>query len=197
MEAWKIKHPQWIYKLWTEGNLPKIRNQHQFDNIQSFAGKSDILRYEILNRWGGVYVDVDMECIHPLEDTLCKFKFFATYENEHLRPGIITNSVVGSQPQHPILHRLIDEIGHLKDLNQAPDWMRTGPILFTKVMKDFRKSRKVVIFPGYSFNPVHYLGFKYIGPGKIYAIHHWLSTIERREMKLLNSTQNVEVGYIL
>ena len=29
--------------------------------------KSDIFRYEILYRFGGVYVDTDFECIKPFE----------------------------------------------------------------------------------------------------------------------------------
>lgn len=178
METWRIRHPRWVYKLWTEDNLPKIRNRRQFEGIHSYLGKSDILRFEILNRWGGVYVDADMECLHPLEETLCQFKFFASYENELLRPGLITNAIVGSQPHHPILRRLIDEIGQITNPNAAPAWMITGPVLFTKVMKDFQNSRKVALFPDYSFNPVHYKGIKYIGPGKVYALHHWLSTGE-------------------
>ena len=40
------------------------------DPARNLAERADVLRYEILRRHGGVYVDVDVECLRPLDDLL-------------------------------------------------------------------------------------------------------------------------------
>ena len=36
-----------------------------FDRAETYAQKADIARYEVVHRFGGVYVDTDMECLRP------------------------------------------------------------------------------------------------------------------------------------
>lgn len=60
----------WTHRLWTDADVDSIclRNQHAYSAAPNYGQKSDILRYELLERHGGVYVDVDMECVRPLDD---------------------------------------------------------------------------------------------------------------------------------
>jgi mannosyltransferase OCH1-like enzyme len=44
--------------------------QAAFDRASNFGEKSDIWRYEILFRLGGVYVDTDFECVRPFDSLL-------------------------------------------------------------------------------------------------------------------------------
>lgn len=41
--------------------------QKAFDAAKNYGEKSDILRYEILFVYGGVYADVDVECLQPFD----------------------------------------------------------------------------------------------------------------------------------
>ena len=61
--------PDWEFKLWTDADVPSLDlyNQKYFDEETNYAAKSDILRYEILYRFGGVYIDVDIEVIQSLD----------------------------------------------------------------------------------------------------------------------------------
>jgi mannosyltransferase OCH1-like enzyme len=57
----------WSYKLWDDEAisnelLPRMINANAFSKFPNPHGKSDILRYEILYHWGGVYVDADTVC---------------------------------------------------------------------------------------------------------------------------------------
>jgi mannosyltransferase OCH1-like enzyme len=67
LDSWKKKHPNWEYRLWTEDNLPNLKNQHAFDVSDNYPQKADILRYELLEQFGGVYVDADVHCIKPVD----------------------------------------------------------------------------------------------------------------------------------
>jgi mannosyltransferase OCH1-like enzyme len=69
MSTWRERHPGWSYQLWTEETLPQLANQRLFETLGSlWHGKADLARYEILHRYGGVYIDADAECVRPLVD---------------------------------------------------------------------------------------------------------------------------------
>ena len=55
MQTWQDMNPDWEYMLWTDDNLPEISNRIQFDAMKELAGKADILRYELLHNYGGVF----------------------------------------------------------------------------------------------------------------------------------------------
>ncbi|HRQ73263.1 MAG TPA: hypothetical protein PLU35_09570 [Phycisphaerales bacterium] len=50
-------HPGWEHVLWTEDTLPPLINAEQFDEAPEPQFKADVARYELLARFGGVYVD--------------------------------------------------------------------------------------------------------------------------------------------
>src|SRR3712207_1506593 len=68
--TWQRLHPGWEHKLWTDATLPPLENQRAFDLARSAAARSNIARYEIVRRFGGVYIDTDFECKRSLEALL-------------------------------------------------------------------------------------------------------------------------------
>ena len=176
MDTWKHKHPDWQYQLWTDSHLPKLHNQKQFDLINSYPGKADILRLEVLFQYGGIYIDADSECLQPL-DPLLRYHFFACYENEVTRPGLIANGVMGSEPLHALLYANMNEVKKISNINANKAWIITGPLLFTKVIHEYEVFNKPIKkLPSHNFFPEHYSGYQYAGKGKIYAREHWQST---------------------
>ena len=88
METWRRMHPDWDYRLWTEANLPRdFTNQHLIDEEQSYPAMSDYIRYELLFRFGGVYIDADSYCLRPIDD-LHRLDAFAVCEDEATSPWI-------------------------------------------------------------------------------------------------------------
>ena len=47
-----------------------LKNQKAYSMAKNWGMKSDILRYEILQKFGGVYIDTDYECV--LNIGMCK-----------------------------------------------------------------------------------------------------------------------------
>jgi hypothetical protein len=108
--------------------------QKAFQEASNYGEKSDILRYEILERHGGVYVDVDMQCLQAFDRMVevrspwvvvtttnqdTKSQFLIALQSYSFVVGIsntgcveINNAVIAAVPGHPILQRLIETIHH-------------------------------------------------------------------------------------
>src|SRR4051812_40239987 len=98
MNAWRDRHPTWRYELWDDARCAAFPFEHR-DKIAEateYAGKVDIMRYEVLWREGGVYIDADIECVCPLDDELLTPDSFAISEHDQLTPGRIGNCVLGA-----------------------------------------------------------------------------------------------------
>jgi mannosyltransferase OCH1-like enzyme len=153
IKSWKNK--DWNYKLWTEDDLKSLKliNQELFDLAENYGEKSDILRLEILYQFGGIYADVDYECLNPNLIILYNkaFDFYAGLEPlEHkllknpwnsLKIG---NAFLASIPQHPLLEKIINDMkenfkfckkNNLKTLD------KTGPNYVTRKIIDYSLSK--------------------------------------------------------
>lgn len=124
IESWIRWHPNWTYKFWTDRPRPLPHRAMELSFIDSlgafplqacflesnnYGEKSDILRYEILYREGGVYTDHDVECFCSFDSLINHFDFFCGLEPPHpsIINGAITvcNNLIGSKPSHPILDK--------------------------------------------------------------------------------------------
>ena len=86
-QTWIDHHPEWEFRIWRLEDLTWLRNQRLFDRAVPYSQKSDFARYEVVHRFGGVYLDTDMECLRPLDPLLDGCEFFAGREpNGHLDP---------------------------------------------------------------------------------------------------------------
>jgi hypothetical protein len=70
IESWIKNHPDYHYCFWNDYNIPKLINQKYYDATNVYAMKADILRYELLYIFGGVYVDCDFLCIKNIENII-------------------------------------------------------------------------------------------------------------------------------
>lgn len=189
-KSWKKYHPDWQYKLWTDADVNDIfiTRKNLFDSAVNLGMKSDILRYEILKQYGGIYVDTDFECIKPL-DYLCYLDFFTGvgYDTEvQLYIGLI-----GSVPNHPIIQNSINACGPIYTGHKGSQIMNiTGANVFTQAFMDYTEDPAnhsgIVAFPTPYFYPfpnnVRDTGNPYsFVVAQTYAIHHWaVSWVKKR-----------------
>lgn len=180
METWKEKNPTWEYRLWTEENLPPLRNKEQFDAINELAGKADILRYELLYNYGGFFIDADSICVNPLDDFFTENDSFCCWENEKVRPGLMCNGYLAACRTNQLMDYLIWHIRtlppqKLKELPNLTAWKVVGPVLLTEMTRRHNYD-KIKIYPSHYFLPRHYTGEQYTGDDKIYSEQYWGST---------------------
>ena len=135
--------------------------------------KSDIARYEILYQLGGLYVDLDMECLVSFDPFHHCCDFYAGFEGNCQRIG---NAVIGSNPGNPILAECIDQISR-SNIQVTALWdvvNTTGPGLltncFVKVMA--KDTHRCIVMPAGYFYPELLAGGKKLRP-ETYAVHYW------------------------
>jgi mannosyltransferase OCH1-like enzyme len=187
MDTWKDKHPEFEYIRWTEKEMKKrgfVSNcQNRIDEMEELNGKADIIRWEILYKYGGYFFDADSICIEPIDEVLMKTICFAGWEQEQVREGLIATGTMGFPPKHPLVKGAIEWIQD-NCVNVAKTglraWITVGPCLLTK-MYNTGKYKDMTIFPSYYFLPVHCTGLKYEGHSKIYQYQEWGSTKENYE----------------
>jgi hypothetical protein len=70
MESWRRLHPDWQTVIWTDEKVTwELRNQALMLQADTYAELSDIVRLEVVERFGGIYVDTDFQALqvvpHP------------------------------------------------------------------------------------------------------------------------------------
>jgi mannosyltransferase OCH1-like enzyme len=157
MESWKRKNPDWRYILWTDKearSFPMV-NRQLFERTSNLGSKSDILRYEILKQYGGLYIDTDFECLKSFDDFLYLKFFTGLSYDKNLQ---LYNGLIACTPNNPILvmcvHNLPINLPLGRKRNNILDI--TGPNFFTKQFKMMvdKNSTGIVCFPMEFFYPL-------------------------------------------
>ena len=138
-------------------------------------GAADVMRWEILYKYGGIALDADSKCVNPLEDWLLNNDLFAAWENELVRPGLIATGAMAANKKHPFIKSVIDDIINDKNIFDGYAWEKVGPIRLTRTYRNKGKNC-MTIFPSHYFYPNHFTGTKYLGKGHIFADQAWGST---------------------
>lgn len=191
MDTWKHMNPEFEYIRWTEEELQKrkfhSKCKDRLAEMVEINGQADIIRWEILYEYGGVFLDADSICVEKIDDVLMHCKCFAGWEHETLRKGLIATGTMGFPPKHPLVKEAIEWIKnncvnyHTTGLMA---WQSVGPGLLTR-MYNSGKYNDMTIFPSYTFLPIHCTGAEYKGHGKIYAYQEWGST--KRNYEQMNA----------
>jgi inositol phosphorylceramide mannosyltransferase catalytic subunit len=131
-ETWKTLHPEWEYKLWTNDNLEempikaKIQSE-RYAKANRWAEQSDIIRYYLIEKYGGIYVDIDFKCFKPI-DPLVPDNIELLLASPHGRVYWICNGIIGAKPNHPIFTEIMET---MRNENYH------GPCFLTKKVKRY------------------------------------------------------------
>lgn len=187
MNTWKEKNPEFEYIFWNEEEFKKrnitFKCQEKIEDIEQICGKVDIMRWELLYKYGGIFIDADSICIEPLDELIYKKNSFAGWEHEIVRPGLIAIGTMGFSIKHPLIKEAINwiynnEVSQKKTFKMA--WQVVGPCLLT-ALYNTGIYNDIYIFPSYYFLPIHHTKKEYNGHGKIYAYQVWGSTNQNYE----------------
>jgi mannosyltransferase OCH1-like enzyme len=131
-DLWVSMNPGWRMQWWTDRHLPEMTNRQHFDQADRMAAKSDILRYEICSRYGGVYVDADFEPLRPIEPILADVSSFQADELDD-RP---CNAIIGCVPNDPFYRSVVEAIP--ESIRLGGDIVETtGPGLLKRVIGNY------------------------------------------------------------
>jgi mannosyltransferase OCH1-like enzyme len=173
VESWIKNHKDSIFCFWNDENIPNLINQKFFDKTDVYAMKADILRYELLYIFGGVYVDYDFLSIRNIDLLIKDYQGFSGYESDEY----IAIGLMGFKPSDIILSNIIKKLGENISSNKDRSIPHlSGPIYFTKMWNlyktDLHYAFPIEYFYSYTFQDKTDQK-EYIIKKKHYAIHMW------------------------
>jgi hypothetical protein len=191
-ESWNRHNPGWTRMFWNDRTLIEFVGEHYPDFLPTFCSyKSGILRadagrYLLLHHFGGVYADLDCECVAPFgpimaEDrvVLCQEppSHFAGQATFRGLPYMLFNGTMASPPGHAFWPHLLSYLPTLTRAKETID--ATGPAVLTSAQLSFADQNALAIHPYRLFTPLDRDG-KPGGTaeteGQTLSVHHWAGT---------------------
>lgn len=176
IESWKRIMPDYEIVQITLDNVKRGTFVNKSIEIKNFALAGHYARVQELYDNGGIYFDIDIEAVRPM-DTFLKSSLVLGAESDLY----INNAVIVAKKGHPFLKACMEFMDNTPfDTDKIE--LSTGPIMFTNLMKNrgWRKGLTGkfgdidIMAPRY-FYPYHYDEF--YTPACItehtYCIHHW------------------------
>lgn len=129
-ERWKQLMPSWTFRLWTNND---IHNAEFPDDIlvrihESNTGvqKCDIMKYFIVEKYGGVYMDADVTPAASLEPIIQLNKKLVLCHDIDVTWGYMAVGFFAAVPHHPVLQRACKDL-YVAPLNTGEPHFHTGP----------------------------------------------------------------------
>jgi mannosyltransferase OCH1-like enzyme len=110
-ESWRAMHPTWQYRLWTDAHLETfVREQYpeMWDLYRTYSEpiqRVDAVRYMLLHHFGGVYADLDVECVRSLEPLRQHGVVLAA-----TAPLGVSNDLMMAMPRHALFEAVIQRL---------------------------------------------------------------------------------------
>ena len=110
-QSWRDAHPEWEYRFWTDEDLERLVRERApqlvplFQRYPDQIQRVDAARYVILYEHGGLYADLDMECVRPLDDLLD-----ADLVLPRTTPLGLSNQLMLTRPGHPFLKEALEAL---------------------------------------------------------------------------------------
>lgn len=168
-QTWKKYLPNWEYVLWTDEMNREFAHKHFPDFLEKYDAypcniqRADAIRYLLLKVYGGLYVDMDFECLENIEFLLEGSDFIVGKEPDwHAKrfgfEYIICNAFMASTPDNDFINfvcqRLINHSGG-KVVNNGFDILdSTGPFLLTHAFNAFPHKEDIRILESKTIYPI-------------------------------------------
>lgn len=135
-KEWECSHPEFQYIIWDNDKISREKwvLRELIDNSPNLSMASDMLRYEILLKYGGVYLDTDMYQIRTLDNVVkLHQKLIVARESDlHVHVGFLA-----AAPGHDIFRECLEEIKKRVWIREKNSSWRSGPGLFTDILENY------------------------------------------------------------
>ncbi|WFD36273.1 hypothetical protein MCUN1_003151 [Malassezia cuniculi] len=134
-------HPDYEYMLWTDESSRKLIETDYpwflpvFDSYPYNIQRADVIRYFVLHKYGGVYMDLDIGCVRPM-DPLLRFDVILP----RTIPVGVSNDLMLASKAHPFLVLMIDNLkyfNHAFITPYATVMFSTGPMFVSALYHKF------------------------------------------------------------
>lgn len=135
--SWKRNFPDWEYRMWTDEDLDQlIRTKytwfyHTYVSYPKNIMRIDAARYFILYEYGGMYADMDFECVKNFEHLIPRGLAFAAETPWNTWGEVYQNALMGSPPKHEFWKHVFEDL--MQNKNDEDVLTATGPMVIQRV----------------------------------------------------------------
>lgn len=202
--SWKKFCPDYEIMEWNTQNYDVTKNTYMYEAYKhkKWAYATDYARLDVIYKYGGFYLDFDLELLRKL-DELLSVDFVAGFGP--LRD--IELAAFGAKKKSPIVRRMLELYQDKKfDINNL-SLSEVQPVLMDKFMKEygfeingkFQNINNQIILPRSSFSPRNWFTGEMMDTRNSFGIHHcagnWITKTEKsnqrnHNMRLLSAIFN-------
>jgi hypothetical protein len=194
--SWLAHNPDWEYHFWTDASARRFvaerypRFLATYDRYAHPIARVDAVRYLWLHHGGGVYADLDFECLRPLAPFLAGHRLVLGVEpaahgqvrTDRGRWPAVCNAFMASVPGHPFWAYVIERLATSSHLTDPLD--ATGPRFLTRAVADYPRPEELTIVGAEVLYPATKeacwaaarAGTAPAVPADAVAVHHWQGT---------------------
>ena len=179
--SWRKFCPDFEIREWNEDNCDYLSMPFMAEAYaaKKYAFVSDVMRLIVLEQYGGVYFDTDVEVIRDITPLLGDEGFIGFENDQFVASGL----TIAATPHHPVICAMIEEYKKLHFKNPDGSTNAVGcPHLNTDVLEQFgliRNGREQIVagihvYPVDWFNPLDSVTGRLKKTRNTYSIH-WYS----------------------
>lgn len=179
--SWRKYCPDFEIREWNEDNCDYLAMPFMAEAYvaKKYAFVSDVMRLIVLEQYGGVYFDTDVEVVRDISPLLDDGGFIGFENNQFVNSG----QVMAAVPHQPVVQAMIEEYKKLHFTNANGTMNAVGcPHLNSDVMERFGLVRNgqeqivagIHVYPADWFNPLDSVTGKLNKTENTYSIH-WYS----------------------
>lgn len=186
---WKSMYSDYNFIFWdnqlieSSDLMDDTLKSYYYDVDYKEAFKADLIRFKILEKFGGIYVDTDVEPLKRMPDDFLQYKFFAGRQRPHPEVAI---GLMGSQLNNKLVTYYYDKMLERIKINTDDNgrvsqelWRITGPQHFNEICNEFIDIEGYKFFESDYFHPYgwdelhrRHEDFRTTSP-QSYSVHHW------------------------
>lgn len=191
--GWKKLCPNYKISCWNEDNFDVNQNaytKYAYEH-KKWAFVSDYVRIYALYKYGGIYLDTDVELLKNLDE----LRYQYAYMGMEMSGGVASGVGMGTVKSNPILKEMLAryESISLDEILQWKNW-KVNAAWETEVLKEhgFKANNRyqiienIAIYPSIFFSPVRVGDNNINVTSQTFSIHHyhysWLSEEERKSI---------------
>lgn len=190
IDSWKKYCPDYEIKCWNEDNYDISKNLYMkqaYDN-KAYGFVPDYARLDILYKYGGIYLDTDVELKRNIDGLLYQDAFCGVEKWQLVNAG----GSIGSVPGNQIIKKLIDNREHLSFINLDGTLNRntcgfydTAVLIENgyKINGKIQRISGMTVYTWDYFHPYDYMSGKCEMTDDTFSVHHfnggWLTDEQR------------------
>ena len=170
--TWLKNHPDWHHVLWDDNDNRRFIATHfpwfltTYDAYDVGIKRVDVVRYFFLYTYGGVYADLDFECLKPLDNSILDPRYdviLGSMDSFHssnfwYRDNSIPNAFIVSKKGAPfwrfVFHKLMTQ-----PFAEKPE-IHTGPVFLYYCIQEYSQKHLIKILSPSLMYPINWTTFQ-------------------------------------